>query len=245
MQTIFTQWIMGDAFKNDAVGCKKESSLCWQDVWAPQEAPSSFLPAIRVQKHPQPLWHQVLSRKKCWSENLGLMRTEHNDVSQKGTERHVHTRTQRNKRMTAHMYTHHIGTALPRRYSKCENICHWVRLFKVPGNQVNVILSNCKLGTSIGKICLTCTPECYQKHTFWKHIKNLMALEKNKIANKNIIPFPDGAKVTICLSYKRFSAYEMYWTSQASDRTPYFQCLDKDSMLSNTLNMLSNAFIWG
>lgn len=53
--SVFTQWIMWDAFENDSVGGEKESSLCWQDVWASQETPSSFLPAIRVQKHPQPL----------------------------------------------------------------------------------------------------------------------------------------------------------------------------------------------
>lgn len=74
--SIFTQWIMWDAFENDAVGCKKESSLCWQDVWPPQETPSSFLPAIRVQKHPQPLWHHLLSRKQCWTEDLGLVGKE-------------------------------------------------------------------------------------------------------------------------------------------------------------------------
>lgn len=33
---------------------------------------------------------------------------------------------------------------------------------------------------------------------------------KNKIANKNIITFPSGAKVMICFSYKRCSAYQIY-----------------------------------
>lgn len=70
--SVFTQWIMGDAFENDAVCCEKEGTLCWKDVWAPQEAPGGLLPAVRVQKHPQPLRHQLLSRKQCWAQNLRL-----------------------------------------------------------------------------------------------------------------------------------------------------------------------------
>lgn len=51
----FTQWIMWDAFEDDSVCGEKESSLCWQDVRAPEETPSGFLPAVRVQQHPQAL----------------------------------------------------------------------------------------------------------------------------------------------------------------------------------------------
>lgn len=50
--SVFTQWVMGGAFENDAVCGEKEGSLCWQDVRAPLETPSGPLPAVRVQKHP-------------------------------------------------------------------------------------------------------------------------------------------------------------------------------------------------
>lgn len=33
---------------------------------------------------------------------------------------------------------------------------------------------------------------------------------KDKIANKNMITLPAGAKVMICFSYKRFSSYQIY-----------------------------------
>lgn len=46
---------MGGAFENNAVCGEEEGSLCWQDVWAPQEAPCGLLPTVGVQKHPQPL----------------------------------------------------------------------------------------------------------------------------------------------------------------------------------------------
>lgn len=52
---LFTQRIMGGAFENNAVCGEEEGSLCWQDVWAPQEAPCGLLPTVGVQKHPQPL----------------------------------------------------------------------------------------------------------------------------------------------------------------------------------------------
>lgn len=167
------------AFKNDAVGCKKESSLCWQDVWAPQETPSSFLPAIRVQKHPQPFWHQVLSRKKCWSENLGLMGTEHNDVSQKRTKRHVRTHTHRHtKEKRQHICIHTTyepirqGVTLNMKTSVTES-----DFFKAPGNQVNVILSNCNsTGLRSGRFASHAHQSVIKNTHLCKHIKNLMAL---------------------------------------------------------------------
>lgn len=112
--SVFTQRIMWDAFENDSVGGEKESSLCWQDVWASQETSSSFLPAIRVQKHPQPLWHQLLSRKQCWTKNLRLMGKEHenNNTSDSGTEEYAQAVC-----VCEHVWASQEG------FQKWENIC--------------------------------------------------------------------------------------------------------------------------
>ena len=71
---------MGGAFENNAVCGEEEGSLCWQDVWAPQEAPCGLLPTVGVQKHPQPLWHQLLPGKQSWTQNLRLTGKEKNNT---------------------------------------------------------------------------------------------------------------------------------------------------------------------
>lgn len=80
---------MRNAFEDDAVGGEEEGSLCWQDVWAPQQAPSGLLPAVSIQKHPQTFRHQLLSRKQSWTQNLRLRGKHINYPSCRGAAKHT------------------------------------------------------------------------------------------------------------------------------------------------------------
>lgn len=127
---------MRDAFKDDAVCGEKESSLCWQDVRAPQQAPSGLLPAVRIQKHPEPLRHQLLSRKQHWTQNFRL------------TGRYIKNKSYDVYAQTLSVYepiwalnVWHWQSSSQSKWLS-ENMCVSESDLKKPGNQLIIIMSN-------------------------------------------------------------------------------------------------------